>query len=93
MSLLKDTSLRAVQGDLLHVFAPHITDAFIHEFDGGVTYILPRGDGTCVLGGTMHEGYVVVYIVSQLQLGSWIERVCLIDIYIYIYIYNYILCT
>lgn len=47
-----DSSVRGVQGDLVHVFAPQLTGAYACFWPDAMAYVFPRGDGTAVIGGT-----------------------------------------
>ncbi len=54
--LCQDSGVLGMQGDIVLVFAPHVRHAYSDETHDGIGYIIPRGDGTVILGGTTLSG-------------------------------------
>lgn len=50
---VQDTNMYTVRGQTVLVQAPHVKCQYYREGPGYNTYIIPRGDGTVICGGTM----------------------------------------
>lgn len=51
---VRDTNMYTVRGQTVLVEAPHIMTQYYRDGEEGkTTYIIPRGDGTVICGGTM----------------------------------------
>lgn len=50
---VQDTNMYTLRGQTVLVRAPHVKRQYYREGPGYDTYIIPRGDGTVICGGTM----------------------------------------
>lgn len=54
---VNDDALFPTRGQTIIVKAPHIKKTLTHlHGDGSITYVIPRSDGTLILGGTATKG-------------------------------------
>lgn len=52
---VQDNALFPTRGQTVIVHAPHIKKTITHVHAEGMTYIIPRSDGTVILGGTANK--------------------------------------
>ncbi|KAI9296625.1 nucleotide-binding domain-containing protein [Neoconidiobolus thromboides FSU 785] len=55
MDGVKDPNIFPTRGQTILVHAPEVDYTSTGLYKGGVTYIIPKGDGTVILGGTQQE--------------------------------------
>lgn len=64
-----------MRGQLIHVYAPHVT-SFVDDEDG-FTYIFPRGNGIVVCGGCCQEGRYDLAVDAKDEDDIWTRCVAL----------------
>lgn len=52
---VQDGALYPTRGQTVIVHAPHIKKTMTHVSSQGMTYVIPRSDGTVILGGTANK--------------------------------------
>ncbi|KAI9248044.1 hypothetical protein BDA99DRAFT_525614 [Phascolomyces articulosus] len=52
---VNDTNVYPTRGQTVIVYAPHVKETVTHLGSEGITYLIPRSDGTVVLGGTANK--------------------------------------
>ncbi|KAG2200068.1 hypothetical protein INT47_007713 [Mucor saturninus] len=59
---VQDEAVTPTRGQTVVVDAPHIKATITHVRPEGMTYIIPRSDGTVILGGTANKGDFNPYV-------------------------------